>query len=183
MRTKATGAATRGVPRKETAVTVADIMTREFEVVHEDATLLDAMRHLRDCPLVEDEIGIKCVVVLDSGESLAGVLTQSDVVGEILFPYFVRDLADRGNEQRRIRTEDYRALSAWAAKVKVRDVMTRGPVTLAPTDDLFEAADRIVSRKVKSLPVVDQGKVVGIVYRSSLYRHIAESILESGPKA
>jgi len=161
-------------------VTVADIMTREFEVVHEDATLLEAMAHLRDCPLVEDEIGIKCVVVLDSGESLTGVLTQSDVVGEILFPYFVRDLADRGAEQRRIRKEDYRALAAWAGKVKVRDVMTRGPVTLAPKDDLFEAADRIVSRKVKSLPVVENGRVVGIVYRSSLYRHIAESILNGG---
>jgi CBS domain-containing protein len=163
-------------------VTVADIMTREFEVVHEDATLLDAMRHLRDCPLVEDEIGIKCLVVLDGGDSLAGVLTQSDVVGEILFPYFVRDLADRTAEQRRIRREDYRALATWAGKVKVRDVMTRGPVTLAPGDDLFEAADFIVSRKVKSLPVVEGGRVVGIVYRSSLYRHIAESILESSPR-
>ncbi|HEX5135988.1 MAG TPA: CBS domain-containing protein [Planctomycetota bacterium] len=170
-------------PSKETPVTVADIMTREFEVVHEDATLLEAMGHLRDCPLVEDEIGIKCVVVLDSGDSLAGVLTQSDVVGEILFPYFVRDLADRTAGQRRIRTEDYRALAAWAAKVRVRDVMTRGPVTLAPGDDLFEAADRIVSRKVKSLPVIEGGKVVGIVYRSSLYRHIAGSILESGPRS
>jgi CBS domain-containing protein len=159
-------------------VTVADIMTREFEVVHEGATLLDAMRHLRDCPLVEDEIGIKCVVVLDGGESLAGILTQSDVVGEILFPYFVRDLAGQTDRRRTIRADDYRALAAWAAKVKVRDVMTRGPVTLSPGDDLFEAADRIVSRKVKSLPVVENGRVVGIVYRSSLYRHIAESILD-----
>lgn len=157
---------------------VSDIMTREFEVVHEDASLLDAMRHLRDCPLVQDEIGIKCVVVLDKKDVLVGVLTQSDVVGEILFPYFVRDLADRTEEQRRIKSEDYRALSAWASKVKVRDVMTRSPVTLAANDDLFEAADMIVSRKVKSLPVVDEGRVVGIVYRSSLYRHIAESILD-----
>ncbi|MFI5402632.1 MAG: HPP family protein [Planctomycetota bacterium] len=158
-------------------MTVADIMTREFEIVREDATLLDAMRHLRDCPLVEDEIGIKCVVVLDGSDSLAGILTQSDVVGEILFPYFVRDLSERTDGQRRIRKEDYRALATWAAKVTVRDVMTRGPVTLAPTDDLFEAADLIVSRKVKSLPVLEAGRVVGIVYRSSLYRSIAESVL------
>lgn len=161
-------------------MTVADIMTREFEVVHEDATLFEAMRHLRDCPLVEDEIGIKCVVVLDGSESLTGILTQSDVVGEILFPYFVRDLTDRTDKQRRIRKEDYHALAAWAGKVRVRDVMTKGPVTLSPKDDLFEAADRIVSRKVKSLPVVEDGRVVGIVYRSSLYRHIAGSILDQG---
>lgn len=157
---------------------VAEIMTREFEVVDEKATLLDAMRHLRDCPLVQDEIGIKCVVVLNEDDRLAGILTQSDVVGEILFPYFVRDLADRDTELRVIQPDDYRALARWAGKVLVRDVMSRSPVTLNPGDDIFEAADTIVSRKVKSLPVVEDGKVVGIVYRSSLYRQMAESILD-----
>jgi CBS domain-containing protein len=158
-------------------VTVADIMTREFELVHEEATLLQAMRHLRDCPLVEDEIGIKCVIVLNRNDELVGILTQSDVVGEILFPYFVRDLANQGGTKPTIRDEDYRALAAWATKVKVKDVMSRKPVTLAPDTGLFEAADTIVSQKVKSVPVVEGSKVVGIVYRSSLYRHMAESIL------
>jgi len=158
-------------------VTIADIMTRQFEVVREGDTLLDAMHHLRDSPLVEDEIGIKCVIVLDAGENLVGVLTQSDVVGEILFPYFVRALADRRESSPCIMESDYKALAAWAAKVKVRDVMSCCPVVLGSDAGLFEAADTIVSRKIKSLPVVDNGQVVGIVYRSSLYRRLAESIL------
>jgi len=164
-------------------VTVDQIMTREFETVHEAATLLEAIRHLQDCPLVEDEIGIKCVVVLDDEDRIVGILTQSDVVGEILFPYFVRDLANRSDEERAeiadrsIGPADYRNLGVWASRVTVRDVMTRNPETIAPGADLFEAADTIVSRKVKSLPVIDGGKVTGIVYRSSLYRHIADGIL------
>ena len=160
---------------------VSEVMTREFEVVYEDATLLKAMRHLRDCPLVEDEIGIKCLVVLDRKDHLAGVLTQSDVVGEILFPYFVRDLASTGESTTTMRDEDFAKLAVWAAKVKVKDVMTRHPVTLESSADLFTAADAIVSKKVKSLPVVEDGKVVGIVYRSTLYRRIAEAILEHAP--
>jgi len=164
-------------------VTVVDIMTREFQVVREGATLLEAMHLLRDCPLVEDEIGIKCVVVVDGTGRLAGVLTQSDVVGEILFPYFVRDLANTPGEKRRtsIRGQDFAKLAVWASKVKVRDVMSRKPVTIGPDADLFEAADLIVSQKVKSLPVVEEGKVKGIVYRSSLYRVMAESILSASP--
>jgi len=156
---------------------VRDIMTREFEVVHEDTTLLDAMRHLRDRPFVEDEIGIKCVVVFDPEQRLSGILTQSDVVGEILFPYFVRDLAKRGDGAPTIRDEDFRALGAWAGRVHVKDVMSRQPRTVGPGEDLFRAADTMVSKKVKSLPVVEDGAVVGIVYRSTLYRRIAESIL------
>jgi len=164
-------------------VTVVDIMTREFQVVREGATLLEAMHLLRDCPLVEDEIGIKCVVVVDANGRLVGVLTQSDVVGEILFPYFVRDLATAPTEKRptSIRGQDFAKLAVWAGKVKVRDVMSRQPVTIGPGADLFEAADRIVSQKVKSLPVVDEGKVLGIVYRSSLSRVMAESILNAAP--
>lgn len=157
--------------------TVRDVMTREFEIVREDATLLDAMRHLRECPQVEDEIGIKCVVVLDPADQLVGILTQSDVVGEILYPYFVRDLAERTRTSPTIRDEDYRALGAWARRLKVKDVMSRNPVTLEPDADLFRAADAIVSKRVKSLPVLEDGKVIGIVYRSSLYRRIAEAIL------
>lgn len=158
-------------------------MTREFEVVHEDASLLDAMRHLRDCPLVDDEIGIKCVIVLDRQERLAGVLTQSDVVGEILFPYFVRDIASTRPGRPTFSAQDFVALATWAARVKVRDVMTRKPVTIEPSADAFAAADTLVSRKVRSLPVVEDGKVTGILYRSALYRRIAEAILESVPPA
>lgn len=161
---------------------VAQIMTTEFEVVPEGSTLLAAMRHLRECPLVEDEIGIKCVVVLDAHGRLSGILTQSDVVGEILFPYFVRELAapEEGRAASPTMQEsDFRGLASWAQRVKVRDVMSRTPVTLAPEADLFEAADTIVSRKVKSVPVVEDGKVIGIVYRSTLYRHIAGAILEN----
>lgn len=162
-------------------MTVADVMTREFEVVHESATLLDAMRHLRDCPLVADEIGIKCVVVLGPDDKLTGVLTQSDVVGEILFPYFVRDLASTGDRTTTMQEQDFAKLAVWAGKVKVKDVMTRHPVTLPVGADIFEAADTIVSKKVKSVPVLEKGEVVGIVYRSTLYRRIAESIMESAP--
>ena len=159
---------------------VNEIMTTEFETIHEDASLLDAIRRLRECPLVEDEIGIKCVIVFDKGDRLVGVLTQSDVVGEILFPYFVRNMANPTEERvRTVEEGDYRSLGAWAAKVRVRDVMSRDPETLAPDADIFVAADMIISRKVKSLPVVEEGKVHGIVYRSALYRNIAEAILNS----
>ena len=161
-------------------MTVTEVMTTEFEVIREDASLLEAMRHLRGSPLVEDEIGIKCVIVFDEDDRLVGVLTQSDIVDEILFPYFVRNLANPTAEGlRTIKEGDFRSLGAWAAKVRVRDVMSRDPETLAPEADIFVAADMIVSRKVKSLPVVKEGKVYGIVYRSALYRNIAEAILNS----
>ncbi len=161
------------------SIKVSAVMTPEFETVCEDQSLLDAMKHLRDCPEVVDEIGIKCVIVLGENDQVTGILTQSDVVGEILLPYFVRDLANvTGQESPPLRTEDFKALGVFAGRVKVKDVMSREVVTLAPDDDLFRAADVVTSHKIKSVPVIDdEGRVAGILYRSTLYRTIADGIL------
>lgn len=161
---------------------VSEIMTTEFEIVREDASLLRAMHHLENCPMVEDEVGIKCVVVLDQKDEIRGILTQSDVVGEILFPYFARDLAANRRQERDFRDKDYAALAMWAAKVKVKTVMTVDPVTIGPDANNFEAADLLITHKVKSLPVVEGKRVVGILYRSALYKSIAGKILEQAPE-
>jgi CBS domain-containing protein len=161
-------------------VTVAEIMTRTFEVVDENDSLLDAMKRLRGGTLAEDEIGIKCGGGCGASGALAGILTQSDVVGEILFPYFVRGLVDRTAEPRDIRAGDFRALTAWASRARVRDMMTRQPITVRPDATLLEAADTVVSKKVRSLPVVEDDRVVGILYRTALFRCIAEAMLDQG---
>jgi len=161
---------------------VRDLMTPEFEEIRSGASLLEAMRHLQDRPVVEDEIGIKCVVVVDGEHCLRGVLTQSDVVGEILFPYFARDLATTTERTREFLPEDFANLGMWAARVSVRSVMTTDPITIAPDRNAFEAADMLITHKVKSLPVVEDGKVLGILYRSALYRSIAGRVLAEAPK-
>ena len=49
------------------------------------------------------------------------------------------------------------------AQTPVRDVMTRGCFTVAPEDDCREATRIMALRQVRRLPVVRQGRVVGIV--------------------
>jgi CBS domain-containing protein len=49
------------------------------------------------------------------------------------------------------------------ATVKVRDRMTRDPATVGPRTDLGEAARLMAAGRIRHLPVVDRGRVVGIV--------------------
>ena len=60
--------------------------------------------------------------------------------------------------------------------------MTTDPITIGPERNAFEAADMLITHKVKSLPVVEDGKVLGILYRSALYRSIAGRVLKEAPK-
>ncbi len=45
----------------------------------------------------------------------------------------------------------------------VRDFMTPDPLTLSPHDNLRTATELMKARKLRRFPVVDQGKLVGII--------------------
>ena len=48
--------------------------------------------------------------------------------------------------------------------------MSREPLTTAPTDDLEEAQARMASAQVRRLPVVDGGRLVGVVSLNDIAR-------------
>lgn len=56
------------------------------------------------------------------------------------------------------------------AQTAVRDLMSRGCASVAPGDDCRTAARRMAEEQVRRLPVVEQGKLVGIVSLSDLIR-------------
>lgn len=49
----------------------------------------------------------------------------------------------------------------WRAPV--RDAMTAPPQTAGPEDSITEAAGRLALSKIGALPIVDQGKLIGLV--------------------
>lgn len=54
--------------------------------------------------------------------------------------------------------------------VTVADVMTRDPVTVAPDDSLRLARDRMAERNFRRLPVMQAGRLVGILTDRDLRR-------------
>ncbi len=61
--------------------------------------------------------------------------------------------------------------------VKVMHGMTRRDLeTIGPKVDLADAAEHMVSRNIRHLPVVDRGRVVGIVSIRDLTKWAAEEL-------
>ena len=56
------------------------------------------------------------------------------------------------------------------AQTPVRDIMTRGCATVSPQDDCREATRLMARQQVRRLPVVDRGKLVGMISLSDLAR-------------
>ena len=55
----------------------------------------------------------------------------------------------------------------------VGEIMTRGVISIAPDIDLEEVSHLLVHERIKRLPVLDQGKLVGIVSRADLVKEVA----------
>ena len=55
----------------------------------------------------------------------------------------------------------------------VGEIMTRGVISVTPDTELDEISHLLVHERIKRLPVLDQGKLVGIVSRADLVREVA----------
>lgn len=121
------------------------------DIMRIDVKTADADETFADVAKVMRSNGISSVVVLEDG-ALTGIITERDVVNLV---------AAGGDPQ----------------NVKVAHGMTRRHLeTIDPKTDIAEAADRMVSLNIRHLPVIDKGKVVGIVSIRDLTKWAAEEL-------
>ena len=142
---------------------VSDIMTRRVVSVAPGATVLEAA----DLMLKHHVSGLP---VVDNHGTLLGIVTEGD---------FLRR-PETGTERRRGRWLDALFGPAEGARYYVRshgtkigEVMTHHVVTVAEDDSLEQVVHRMELHRIKRLPVVRDGKVVGIVSRANLLRVLA----------
>jgi CBS domain-containing protein len=140
--------------------TVREIMDDDPVTVGPDDDVESVLRLLRRHELPG-------VPVVNDGGRCIGIVTESDLVlsdeqGDLHLPHFIELFGGVVFLEPLQRFED-RLRKAFASKV--RDMMTADPVTVdvdAPIDD---AAHLIAARKHNRLPVVEHGRLVGVVTR------------------
>lgn len=55
----------------------------------------------------------------------------------------------------------------------VADIMSRGVISVTPDTDLEDVSHILVHENIRRLPVLDNGKLVGIISRADLVREVA----------
>lgn len=159
-------------------MTAKDVMSREVLTVCEDTPLLEiatllATNHISGLP------------VLDERERVVGIVSAADLI-------------DEHKRERRIPRvalyglfpipEDLLAEAYGGGKgLTARDVMTRKVATASEQTALHELADVMVTRHINRVPIVRDGKLVGIVCRGDLIRSLTDGAASSettdGPSA
>ena len=58
---------------------------------------------------------------------------------------------------------------------EVRTIMTKNPIVVSPEDIVSDVSEMMVTKKIQQLPVVEDGKLVGIITSYDLWRNLRES--------
>jgi CBS domain-containing protein len=149
----------------------SDIMTRDVAVVHPETTLLTAVKLMASRRITG-------LPVVDKHGSLVGMMSEADLLrwhegfserearwldllaeGYCLAPDFLREI----QEQRR----------------KIKGLMSSKPtITVTETTPAREIASLMHAHRIKRVPVLRDGKLVGIVTRTDLVRALAQKLSE-----
>jgi signal-transduction protein with cAMP-binding, CBS, and nucleotidyltransferase domain len=120
--------------------TARELMTKEYLAVRPSLGLLEAVSVLERDP--EDT-----AFVVDEHETFLGVLTEKECL---------RTLAARAYDE--------------AIAETVEDVMCPMPAAIAPTTDAYTLAQAFLSQSCGTLPVLENGRVVGAVSQITMLR-------------
>lgn len=152
---------------------VRDVMTGNVVSVRPDDTILKAA-HL----MLQNRIS--GLPVIDQRGFLVGIVTEGDFLrrGEIgtqrQRPKWLEFLVGPGRL-----ADEY----AHASGRKIKEIMTAEPVTVNESDSLERAVRLMELRRVKRLPVLRDGELVGIVSRANLVQALVSMEREAEPQA
>jgi CBS domain-containing protein len=144
-------------------LTAADVMTTEVFSVPPEAPIHDVAKLM-----YTKRIG--GVPVIDAAKRVIGMISKGDlirhaqVVGERRRPWWVATFTSTS-----ALAHDYIKTHARIA----RDVMTQGAITVSATATLAEIAKVLEQHRIKRVPVVEDGEVIGMVTRVDLLQALA----------
>jgi CBS-domain-containing membrane protein len=145
-------------------------MLKALDIMSTDPVTLSPGTDIRTAVALLIDKKINGAPVVDASGKVVGVLCQSDLVAQqkqVTMPSILSvldgfiALSSRGDFEKEIKK---------IAASKVSDAMTEHPRCVSPSTPLDEIATVMVNEKLYTLPVVDSGKLVGVVGKEDILR-------------
>lgn len=149
----------------DTVATLALIMKTDVYTIHEHASVLEAL-------CLFSEKGISGVPVVDDASRVVGFVSDGDVMRCLAnqVPAFKTAwsmVVEQGNA-------DFDHTLRETMSMKVSEVATKKVIAVNASDDLGMIARVLVEHHLRKVPVLDEGRMVGIVNRSNITRYAIE---------
>jgi CBS domain-containing protein len=143
---------------------VAELMTRDVLSVPPDASVRDVAKLML-------ERRISGVPVVDAEGRVLGVVSEGDLIRR---PELETDRTGRGWLNIFVSDEERARDFVKSHGRRAREVMTQPAVCVAPDTALDEAVRIMEHDRIKRLPVVEHGRLVGLMTRADVVRALLE---------
>ena len=157
---------------------------RAMDVMTTGVITVDPDTSVQAIATLLSERGISGVPVVDAADRLLGIVSEGDLL------HRVETGTERLTRRRRSWWLDTIASDQELARDYVKshgrtakDVMTREVISVTDTTDLAEVAMLLETKRIKRVPVLHEGKLVGIVSRANLVRALAVTKSDSAVDA
>ena len=137
---------------------VSDLMSRSVVTIGASDSCLEAVARMH-------RARVRHLPVVSTGGGLIGIVTDRDLRHHLFAPRVIRDVGSI-------------AVDVLLKAVPVSEVMSSPVMSVPAKADVVEAARIMLEDKVGSLPVVEGGKVVGIVTETDVLRQICKADAE-----
>jgi CBS domain-containing protein len=117
------------------------------EIMVRNVVTVDFQASVREAAKQMNLYEIGCLIVMDK-DNVVGILTERDLLTKVL------------------------EASKNAEKTKVKDIMSTKLVTGTSDMEVVDAARLMLKRKIKKLPIVDKGKLIGLVTFTDIVRTV-----------
>ena len=141
---------------------VSEVMSKNPETLKETDTIQAAAKLMLDK-------GYSVIPVVADNDQLVGVFTESDFVGkEVDIPHALASIKQLFNEN--YYQGDMEQVYRDSKDKLLSVAMTKNPKTVGPDETLNYVLNLMMKEDIKRVPVVDDGKLIGIVTRKDLIK-------------
>ncbi|MCG8616424.1 MAG: CBS domain-containing protein [Desulfobacterales bacterium] len=149
------------------------VMNTRFHFLRPQQSIVEAISLFNTVGEIEEK-KIFGMMVIDEDDRLVGMLSMFD----ILLYVNPKHIGILGEMEDISPKPIFESLLNRVKKVFVEDLMSTILVSVEPDTHVLVVMDTMVKKHVRRLPVVDNGKVVGILYRSDLFNYLMGEILD-----
>lgn len=149
----------------------ADVMTQNVITVSPDS-------EVREIASLLLEHGISAVPVVDDGGKVLGIVSEGDLMRRV-----ENDTARRKSWWLKLFAGHDAADYVKSHGRRAHEIMTKDPITIAGDMPLHKISRLLEKHHIKRVPVVQEGKLVGIVSRSNLLRGFSVTATEASVTA
>lgn len=125
------------------------------DIMTKEIIMIDGSDTALEAAKMMSEKGISSLFVVKDGDPV-GIVTERDFIKKVC------------------------AKELPIADVKVSDIMSKILTTADPETPIEVAVQRMVNHKIRRLPIIERGKIVGIITVTDLAKHLRTTLLLEG---